>query len=1785
MRAFKRVLCLLLSMQIFFAPLSGAETLPYSLVDKSKYTIFEQDRQQQDAEELIIQEAPDDAQLLKYTEEFWRQAVTAVDGAYNLDKDPEPIPDLTLLNPTLSLPLYGTNVALTGRYVIGLKLDGKQFKEQSQNESEERNTNNFEFQQELQLKMQGKILDRVFVDIDYDDKREEEKTLSVAYRGRTGEVVQSAEFGDIDLSLPETEFIAYQKQLFGAKMHLQYKDFDLRLIGSQTKGSSKQKQFIGGSVFEIVNLRDIDYIRRTYYDLTFGNNIHPTESSAAASDWKTAMINITPNSEEVYLDSSNNGKDFVPIEKTATDYLDPTATRHTAKFKLLQRGVDYTVDYTTGVIQFRSALNASDVVAVDYQNSMGIWLNALGGTPGTIKLIKTENEKSIGSSALESANKLEIKTRYNIGAQQITRDDGKGNFLLHLLDANGEDAGYSASPMQVYPTTIEVDFDKGVFELNSRMTDDVGLYYTTPTSSKNRTFKVEYTSKVKTYFIESGIVIESEVVLLNGLPLTRNKDYYIDYASGFITFYQGDRVTETSVINITYDTETGSSSNNSLLGGRLDYNFMEKIRVGATMLKEGWDKPDSVPQVGNYSKDLMVYGADINGKDLKVTDALAVDFSAEVAQSKKEQNLFGYAMVESMNEANVQVSGSRNFKEWRIAANPNGKSSFLDSIRWDTQDVPALEINPYSISAASEKQQVITINYDFTKPMSDPQWHNRDEVSIVFPLSDSGVDLSDKSSFELSMFGDGPGAPQVNFTFGEINELSDNSNGMQLACSNYYPGLVPKTEDINCRGSLAPNEDIGWVFINPDGHPQQYNPFTHNIYNYETQPNGRIDTQDLNNNGKLDLGDPMVGGDFGYNGTQIDGLIGNTADYNGWRTFVTPMNISPIDKSRWTAVRHLRITLKKGAKPKGTIKIANVGVSGTAWTPLENTSPTQLAVSSINNVDNSNYVPIFSPNSGDGYQVFSYLYGSLANYGNNSNTGNVMDQALNLKFNTTSLGVGQELYATRNFRTMDFTQHQEIRFLLHGSGHGNDGSEFFLKIGTDLNYEKVIIPTGFDNWRLIRLKMVDTDGDSIADSLENLSEATYKVRVEPVRAPSGVMNFKKVSSIVAGIQRDATVAMGSSGDVWLNVIHLAEDIVLEGNAYKGDVTVRLDGWGSAGAKYKYMDSNFETPLSVSKNQEVTEEEYFVNIDRVKNFPMSANFARSTTITPNIVDTTDYNTVSTLDKGKVERELAQVRGDFIKENMPKIGLEYTMDQVDYELLKRKDKAQTYGILLTHETQKSFKNVTAGYYYTDTAINYDRSVHGSTATTYNTEENTQRMNMKVTYQPSDKFNFVPSYSLSKSKEERTQYAGTDAGHTKYPKAMRQSAGFTSTLKINSWLAPSVSYNILTTENANLNEKRVNFGGQLGNNYTAPVGSVKSINRNADGGLSLTLNGNEIIPKSKLLRNLVISSSYRIQDADAWADVDSGFDSKQELWIRNSMKSVGMFGYRTSLILRDTINSSLRWSPLSDYQMGGRWEALKTISILNNFNKTMQENDQTGTIYDSESMTLPDLVFSISDLEKLISASRWLNASNLKIRYSEIEQKNQGIDKILNKQYGGDFRFMLVNYFDTVLTYNHKTADKDDMRAGQNIEDILEENFSAQTSFYVRSMRITPKLTYTQYEKRLYQNTLSESSEELVPSLNLRLDFNLPRGIRLPFLNRMYTATNRIIWNTNISYTDRTSPIEVKDNYKLFDINTSLDYEISQNLRFNIAGGVQLMKNEFVKTEDYTAYNVAANLTIQF
>ncbi|WP_428897365.1 cell surface protein SprA [Parelusimicrobium proximum] len=1742
--------------------------------------LTEEDYQSLLPKDLDLEQIPEPTreELMQYSEQFWRDAVRAIDGETPLER--EMPPSISKLRPSFALPLYGTSISLTGRKTFGFKLDSKKYKSDNSDSAYKRSYSNFDFEQEMQIKMEGKIADRIFVDVDYDDQREEEQTIGIHYRGKERELVQSADFGDIDLSLPKTEFISFQKQLFGAKMHLQHKKANLRLIGSRTKGSNKTKQFKGSSVFETVNIADTAYVRRKYYD------IKELVPSTDAANYSFLRVPIRQSSEEIYLNDGqqSSSNQYVFYTKTYTELAIAGDTPVTGNFRLLERGVDYSVDYNRNIIVFKISIKEADVIVMDYTNTNGAMLSNQG-TPGTLKIIKTEGDLARTTNPAEYAyNHAEMKTVYNTGRQQIQRDDGQGNFSIRVLDANGNAVGPSLTPQQVYPSTITMDFETGTFELLNKFTDDPSLYNNTPVSYKNRSFSVELYSKVKSYYIEPGIVLQSESVRINGALLKRNDDYYIDYGTGFITFYKEGMITQDSIIDVTYDTEGGSQDNSTLLGGRFDFDFTDKIGIGATVLQEGGEKPKSAPTVGSETQSITVYEADFKASEVNLTDKLKVSASGEVAKSIKEKNLYGYAIIDNMDDVKQKVAGSTSLYDWKLGSNPNGIGQYYTALRWDTQEVRSLEINPNAASASNDKQSVLVLNYDFSK--------GDDEVSLVYPLSSGGVDLSDKNMFELTVLGDGAGAPEINVHWGTVDESSDSRRALgevwDLPCSQYYGQNVygiPKTEDVMCRGNISSSEDRGWEFLNPDGTKELYNPFVNNIYNRESQPNGRIDTQDLDGNGRLDDKDMSRGGSFGFamaagtgttnmTDTSTNAVWNNVLDATTWKTYSAELEIDDSLKTRWSNIKHLRITLKKNTKMTGTIKIANVNVAGIAW-QSEND---QEVVTAKNKADNTDYLPIYDDSNGDGKAVFSDLYGSIDEMRSGQGSDNVFEQALSFKYDTTNI-LSPRMMAQRNFGSMDMSKHEELRFLIYIKAL-DPTSEFFVRLGTETNYNEIGVPLDMagltpGQWKLISLKMNDLNGDGVPDEITPITPGVTVTEVRDVSNPAKV-NFRKISTITAGVQK--TSGSGDTGEVWFNELHLAESVKAEGLAYRGDGKVEYTGWGSVSGMYKMVDEDFETPVSVATGQKNTNQEYALNITRIPNLPITAGYAKDTVVTPVGMDNENVNTISYLDEGVVEKERGHARVEYNKPGVPKVSAEYNFATAEYEMLTRKDDSKTYSLAVSHSRpEKVVRSFTAGGSYRTNETTYaDDKVYNAASTYFNTNEKVRSVNGRVNFVPWKGASITPAYSLSVTKEDKTGF-NTDAQD--YNKAMTQTAGVAGNIKIFSWLIPTFNYNITTSENNNLTPT------QIVNGPIAEIGDIKSVNRSADGGLGLTLNFRDILPKSKLMRGFTWATTYQLQDADSWQNVESSYDTKSALWVRKDLDPDSGYAYKRNMTLRDSIVSTQKWTPFKEYGLSGSLAPFKTISLTNTFNKTVQSTEELGTPSKSDSVTLPDVVFYMGDIEKFWGGGKMLNAANIKLRYTMISNEVKGSEEKLQTSGRLDLRFLFINRFDTLITASMRNYERTDLKAGSSLEDTYENEYTAQTSFNMGRFRITPKIVYADMEKKQTNGVLTESVNDVTGSLNARMDINLPGGIWIPFVNRNYSTTNRIIWNTTASYQKRRSDVAVAENKNVWGVNTSLDYEISQNLRLTISGGVESVESLYVETDSYLGYNASTVLTIQF
>jgi hypothetical protein len=1668
--------------------------------------------------------------------------------------------------PEIELPSYGTSLSITGRKVIGFNFSEKRYLRDQRATGRPASTNLIDITQQLQLRMQGKVGPKITVNVDYDDTKTNKQDISVSYQGDPDEVVQNASFGDIDLSLPATEFVSYNKQLFGIRVNIKYKGFNAIFIGSRTKGQTKTKQFKGNTLFNTLDIPDISYIRRQYYDLTFGD---------------TARLPLQPASERVYLSRKSVGQANVNEQTLMADDLTLQTSTYTGKFVQLSPGVDYTVDYVKGILTFRNSLDAQDVVAVDFVDATGRSITVQSSTraadaplgSGNLKLVKTLADVAIVSTAAESGWQRELKTFYNLGRSQIVRDDGRGSFFLKVLDLNRNEVGPLLNPLQKYPDTLTVDFENGVFQLQKPFavigdsaTADPEIYAPSPISK--RLFQVEFRYRLKTYFIEPNLVLQSEIVLIDGSRLMRNTDYFIDYESGFITFFNEDRIKDSSTVDISYEVAPfAGTATESLLGTRIGYDFGEHFSVGSTLLYQTGSKPPTVPTVNELAKSLLVYEADLQMKNLRLFPFLQVSFGGEIAQSKMNPNLSKRAIIENMEGLKQDDMASTQYTAWQIASNPGGDPSDPNQFTWGTADVPILDINPSAPVGKSENQKVLDLSYQLGGVASYAS-----TTSIVYVFSPTGIDFSQKTMLEVVMFQSAPSNNTINFHLGGIAENADGT-------------IFLRTEDINSDGILQPGEDIGFT----------YNPAGKSSKQFGAD-NGRIDSEDLNNNGRLESIDDLSGGDFGYIGgndlvdtSSTSRLEKGALNFSGWKTFQIPLNVDANNAPKWQAIKQLRISVSGAGS--GSLRFARIAVVGNAWQRGQAGDPATgvigggtITVKAVNNVDDPTYSPIFRA-GGEAQQVFTDLYGTTDELQKQTNSSNLTEQALEIGYQ--NLIAGTTIYTKRIFtRAMDISQHKKLVFLLYGAARGNGDvsgkKTFFLRAGSDRDYFEVAVPLAFSGWKKVSIEQRDRNNDQIPD-LWVVDQAPGGT----VALSTGSPNLQQIAQLTAGIYSTANDASSNAGTLWVDEIHVAEPITRTGTAEKIQADFTMPGWASFGFKHRSVDRHYQTPTTVVSNQDNRQDNGYLNFDALSFLPMKFTLARSITVTPNTNATGNLsNLVGLLQQGKLTTWNGTAQGSLSYGAWPRLSLNHARDRTEYELLTRLDDRKTYNGTLSYTVpgQLFFMprsiELTAGY--VKYSVSFDSQFARSAPGNFNTDEFTNSYSARMGFTPWSGSSFNPNYSVTTVRENRSDFTSGQEVRLRYPKSLTQSAGFTSNFRIFSWFNPSVGYSVNTIENNLLSVSTFIVSGST---TVYNIGEIKTVNRSANGSINLTLSASEILPRTKLLRSLSLTNGYQLQDGDVYNNVEKNLDTRTAFFVRTPLRTNGPAAQRVNQTLRDTFNSTQRWSPLEAYDLQGRKAAFKTLSISNNYVQSIQRTDVTGTQSKAISTTIPDLIASLSQIERLVFADSWMRNGQINLKYAAHRTENVGQTLDTDSAVGTDLRAMILERFDSSLSFNQRASVKKDLRIGQVTQLTDHKDMTVQSTFDLRVFRFTPKVDYQKDVTTLGTGVDTQNTTLLTPSLLVRSDLALPRGLQLPFTKKTLAFTNRVIWTTTLSLALRESPVTVADNSKLFNLNTSADYEIAKNLRMTLNGAMSRLWHKYIKEEDYVSYQLGTMLTFQF
>ena len=344
-------------------------------------------------------------------------------------------------NETFQKIFGGDEVVVDATGNINLSVSGEQQKTSNQNSTTGRNsTFTPKFEQRQRFNLRGTIGKKVEILFDQDSEREFdfENNIKVTYTGFDDEILQKLEAGNIDLSLPGTEFVTtggQNKGLFGVKALFKFANLNVTTIASIQRGEKTRLTFKGGGTSTPINLKAQEYAKAKFFFLQEAyrdnyqnyspNGIHivsdanriiglqvykfnPTSSSVPGSIPGIAINNITlltdPNLRNYTKEQIQNMDNDGAVEGV---------------FELVPAD-QYTYNDQLGILELRNSISPGTLLAA--------WFKTNSQTVGYIddptylrlKLVWSNNPLPTDPSWT-----LEMKNVYDFRVTSLSEDDAR----------------------------------------------------------------------------------------------------------------------------------------------------------------------------------------------------------------------------------------------------------------------------------------------------------------------------------------------------------------------------------------------------------------------------------------------------------------------------------------------------------------------------------------------------------------------------------------------------------------------------------------------------------------------------------------------------------------------------------------------------------------------------------------------------------------------------------------------------------------------------------------------------------------------------------------------------------------------------------------------------------------------------------------------------------------------------------------------------------------------------------------------------------------------------------------------------------------------------------------------------------------------------------------------------------------------------------------------------------------------------------------------------------------
>jgi len=929
--------------------------------------------------------------------------VVAVDSQ-GLDSDPSaadyagPVASITKLESGTINVMSGNTLQIEGRKTISMSNTWILWRQNAGNTYGASSPSSFDLQQQLQVQLSGQVGRKIKVDVDYDDQAaaNQQQKISVVYNGDSEEVFKEFAFGDIqmDLSSSRSEFVNYNKSLFGAKLKLDSPDERLRItaIGAQTQGFTETKSFVGG--YEEVmngttpghNYTDTSFVAYKYYFLS------------REEDLVEGANSVIPGSVVVYVDEPGVSN-LNPNRVTVTN---PT-TKTTFNFVPLNANVDYLVDNKSGLITFNAPIQPNYNIFVAFKTAQAMTgqgacncssvgydsngqVNIKDGNAGSemasnnISGVSDASHCLIQNGALNGATSYDghmCAEFYSLGDRQIMDPKLDPNFKFIIYGPN-QSIVYQMDPRSDYTNVVNFDTTLGNMRFRvpypfaqgngagqmqgeSPFGDVTVPYngsnldcYNLVQRTSNYTIHVEYQHKLSNYELRPNIIHGSDTIVVNGRHVVRDVDYFLDYDTGILVFNNPDLVTDSSTVQCTYEyLPFGDQFTSTVWGVRTEYDLTDDLSLGSTYLSDSANAPQETPSITGGVYSLQILDGDIQAQVpqdavdsvTKVISPrsgfLAVKASAEAAESWFSPNTYsrnnenGVAMVDDFESVNSVVATSTLRQNWFPSSIPAPAGSAITASPLATNRVFT---HLYTVQNPAHNAAVLTeAGEDPSINMLRLDWANftssSDWDAYVYSFGPTPNQAASQASL-LQVWLQTTNTVTVHIDVGQINEDAADTG-------------VLETE--STTGILASGQDIGIVNPGTVGSPYpcpQLVPGRFPDPGYWGWNNGILDTEDFEQTGVLDTANNYYSFSVVVNpSAQQSGVNNNFQELNldltqlasqpgvtyGIHSDGVQMSTAPGSSTYYTNISRVRVWIDGASSSQGSLLVESVQFVGNKW--------------------------------------------------------------------------------------------------------------------------------------------------------------------------------------------------------------------------------------------------------------------------------------------------------------------------------------------------------------------------------------------------------------------------------------------------------------------------------------------------------------------------------------------------------------------------------------------------------------------------------------------------------------------------------------------------------------------------------------------------------------------------------------------------------------------------------------------------------------------------------------